>query len=114
MEKGSLSPSSTPDSPPGLKTTDFSEHDHWHDLHLERQAVRRLDYTIIPILSLFYLVSFLVRFFLLSQELPLFLIIYQDRSNIGENCLVTGRYKDLKSHYRKRSCCWPSKGSPFD
>jgi hypothetical protein len=33
-----------------------------HDLKLERQAVRKLDYTILPIVTLFFLTSFIVRF----------------------------------------------------
>ena len=61
MEKDPLSLSSTPELPPGLKTTKISEHPD--DLQLERQTVRKLDYTILPIMSLFYLVSFLVSIF---------------------------------------------------
>ena len=59
MEKGPLPLSSTPKWPP---TTTDSEHEL--QLRVERQAVRKLDYTILPIISLFYLVSFLVCFFL--------------------------------------------------
>jgi hypothetical protein len=46
-------------SEPPLKTSDLSEND-WQ---LERQAVRKFDYTVLPIITFFYLVSFLVRFF---------------------------------------------------
>ena len=62
MEKGPLLFSSTPVSPTSLKTTDPSQHDLQPEL--ERQAVRKLDYNILPIISLFYLVSFLVCFVL--------------------------------------------------
>ena len=61
MEKLRLSTSSTPESPPSLKIIcPLSE----HELQLERQleAVRRLDYTILPIITLFYLASFMVCF----------------------------------------------------
>jgi MFS family permease len=47
-----------------------------HELQLERQAVRKLDYTILPIMTIFYFLSFL------------------DRSNIG-NARVAGLQKDL-------------------
>ena len=54
------------------------------ELQAERQAVRKLDYTILPIVTLFYIVSFMVCFLWL-RALSFFLIILQDRSNIGEN-----------------------------
>ena len=55
MDKRRISTSSTPEPP--LKTIDpLSE----HDLQLERQAVRKLDYTILPIVTLFFLASFIV------------------------------------------------------
>lgn len=51
--------SPTPESP--VKTIDlFTE----HELQLEHQAVRKLDYILIPIMALFFLASFLVRFLL--------------------------------------------------
>ena len=59
MEKGLLLFSPTPVLP---TTTDPTEHDLQPEL--ERQAVRKLDYNILPIMSLFYLVSFLVCFIL--------------------------------------------------
>ena len=31
-----------------------------HELQLERQAVRKFDYTILPIMTIFYLLGFLV------------------------------------------------------
>ena len=58
MEK---SPSSTPEPLP--RSTDFFEESEHDLLKLEQQAVRKLDYTILPMMSLFYLVSFLVCFF---------------------------------------------------
>ena len=59
MDLTDLSKSSTPESPSSLKTIGpLSE----LDLQLERQAVRKLDYTILPIITLFYLSSFMVRF----------------------------------------------------
>jgi len=82
MEKPCSSTSSTPESPlkpsqnwvgADLKTKGpLSEHDQ----QLERQAVRMLDYTIIPVVTLFYLTSFI------------------DRTNIG-NARVAGLQKDL-------------------
>ena len=83
-----MSLSSAPESPssPSLNTTNISE----YDLQLERRAVRKLDFTILPIMALFYLVSFLVCFFLLSQRIRL-LISLQDRSNIGEK--IFGYYE---------------------
>lgn len=36
--------------------------------HLERAAVRKLDLTVLPILTMFYLLSFLVRSFYLSSQ----------------------------------------------
>ena len=72
MDKSRLSASSTrtPESP--LKTIDsLSE----HDLQLERQAVRKLDYTLLPIIILFYLASFMVCFFLTKKT------VFQDVSN---------------------------------
>ena len=42
-----------------MKTTNPSSE---HELQLERQAVRKLDYTILPIMTIFYLLSFLVCF----------------------------------------------------
>jgi hypothetical protein len=35
-------------------------HDISVDMELERKAVRKLDYTIIPLMAMFYLLSFLV------------------------------------------------------
>lgn len=32
-----------------------------HDPDLERRAVRKLDYTLLPVMTMFYLLSFLVR-----------------------------------------------------
>ena len=64
MEKDPLSLSSTPEP----LTTELSE----VDLQLERQAVRKLDYTILPIMSLFYLVSFLVCFWLFDKKTVFF------------------------------------------
>ena len=51
-EPGLSQESSAPESP--LKTN--SE----HELHLERQAVQKLDYTLIPVVTVFYLATFLV------------------------------------------------------
>ena len=103
-ELGLSQVSSAPESP--LKTN--SE----HELHLERQAVRKLDYTLIPVVTIFYLVTFLACS--LWNLLRPFLIILQDRSNIGEKYSVSMRYKGLKFDYRKCSSCRPPKGSPFD
>ena len=52
-----LQTSSTPESP--MKTVDPLDSEH--ELHLERQAVRKLDYTIISVMSIFYLLCILVR-----------------------------------------------------
>jgi hypothetical protein len=49
--------SSTPESPLNA-TGPLSE----HDLQQERQAVRKLDFTILPIITLFFLASFIVCF----------------------------------------------------
>ena len=63
MESPHLSISSTPEST--LKIIGpLSE----HDLQLERQAVRKLDYTILPIVTLFYLTSFMVCFLSLTKK----------------------------------------------
>ena len=53
MEKPSIP--STPESPPTTEDP-LSE----QELQAERQAVRKLDYTILPIVTLFYFVSFIV------------------------------------------------------
>ncbi|KAF8815171.1 MFS general substrate transporter [Phlegmacium glaucopus] len=63
--------SSTPEPP--LKTTNLSSE---HELQLERQAVRKLDYIILPMMTMFYF------------------LLYLDRTNIG-NARVAGLQKDL-------------------
>ena len=113
MEKTRISTSSTLESP--LKTVDsLSE----HDLQLERQAVRKLDYTILPIVTLFFLASYMVCFFSLSLSKKMAFVsnhfILQDRTNIGNKNSVATRDKGLKSVYRKCSSCRPPKGSPID
>jgi len=72
---------STPESP--LKTINPSTE---HELHLERQAVRKLDYTVLPIMTMFYLLSFL------------------DRANIG-NARVAGLQKDLHMTDKQYQIC---------
>ena len=63
MEDPRLLTSSTPESP--LKTVaPLSE----HDLQLERQTIRKLDYTILPIVTLFYLTSSVVCFFVFFNK----------------------------------------------
>jgi len=75
--------SSTSKSPPSLTTIDpFSE----HELQLERQAVRKLDYTIIPVMSILYLLGSL------------------DRTNIG-NARVAGLQKDLHLTDKQYQIC---------
>ena len=49
-------PTHSPSESP-MKTVNPSSE---HDPQLERQAVRKLDYTILPIMTIFYLLSFLV------------------------------------------------------
>ena len=56
MDKRRLSKSSTPG-----KTIDLDPLPE-HDLQLERRAVRKLDYTILPIVTLLFLASFIVCF----------------------------------------------------
>ena len=76
----------SPESP--LKTiSSFSE----HDLQLERQAVRRLDYTIIPVLSMLYLLLALVCTY--TTRVTQFLISLQDRTNIGKKNSITTRHE---------------------
>jgi len=62
---------SKPDSPVEAKNQSSE-----HELQLERRAVRMLDYTILPVMAMFYFLSFL------------------DRANIG-NARVAGLQKDL-------------------
>jgi hypothetical protein len=54
------------------------------DLDLERKAVRRIDYTVLPIVTMFYLLSFLVS----APDRPQLdsgaKYIIQDRANIGD------------------------------
>ena len=64
MDKPRLSTSSTPESPLNALGP-LSE----LDLQLERQAVRKLDYTILPFVTLYYLTSFMVCF--LDEEVGL-------------------------------------------
>ncbi|PPQ69365.1 hypothetical protein CVT26_002520 [Gymnopilus dilepis] len=56
--------------------SNMAEHAGGYDKHLERAAVRKLDLTVVPILTMFYLLSFL------------------DRANIG-NARVAGLQKQL-------------------
>ncbi|KAF8159942.1 MFS general substrate transporter [Crassisporium funariophilum] len=56
------------------------------DIELERQAVRKLDYTILPVMTMFYLLSFL------------------DRANIG-NARVAGLQKDLNLSDHQYQIC---------
>ena len=57
---------------------------HAVDKDLERKAVRRIDFTILPVITIFYLLSFLVSAPGIPQldYGPKFLV--QDRGNIGD------------------------------
>ena len=108
MDKPRLSTSSTPESP--LKASGLVSE---HDLQLERQAVRRIDYTILPIITLFYLASYLVCF---SNNTA---FVSNHPSFRIEPILVTKirwllDIKGLMSVYRKCSRCRSPKGSPFN
>ncbi|KAF8817606.1 MFS general substrate transporter [Phlegmacium glaucopus] len=81
MAEPTSSRTSLPESP--LKTINPSSE---HELHLERQAVRMLDYTILPVMTMFYLLSFL------------------DRANIG-NARVAGLQKDLHLTDKQYQIC---------
>ncbi|KAF8817612.1 MFS general substrate transporter [Phlegmacium glaucopus] len=72
---------STPESP--LKAIIPSSE---HELQLERQAVRKLDYTILPVMTMFYFLSYL------------------DRTNIG-NARVAGLQSDLHLTDKQYQIC---------
>jgi len=79
---------------------------------LERKAVRKLDLTILPILTMFYLLSFLVRSFFMSINNVFYLTRYiQDRANIGQylsEMAMTGNIF-IQAFHRKCSCRWLTK-----
>jgi hypothetical protein len=53
------------------------------DRELERRAVRKLDYTILPVMTMFYLLSFLVSAPLIVLQVPHLIFCWKDRANIG-------------------------------
>jgi Fe2+ transport system protein B len=78
---------------------DVFKHDR---LHLEKTAWRKLDCYILPIATMFYLLSFLVGYFLVYLLTTSFTCITKDRSNVG-NARVAGMQKDL--HMTNNQVC---------
>jgi len=68
---------------PGRQDSTVTESSHVVNKDLERKAVRRIDWAILPVITIFYLLAFLVSALGIPQldYGPKFFV--QDRGNIG-------------------------------